>query len=199
MLYLVFVLNANAPAFRDTLAYDLIIALLVGVVSGIIASGLFFLVLRIFKPRIRIAKEIVKQIINKENGEIEIHYWFKFINMTKADIENISIDLFLMEDYFNGSAKNYETKRLKIARSEIKFLVGLNKRSKDTFNNCVQMKILEPLEEKWNGKKEWMQLHIDSKHSQSGRRKVQVMKFQDPERTIVVGKFDSGENFKILN
>ncbi|MEP5829723.1 MAG: hypothetical protein ABJ300_05610, partial [Maribacter dokdonensis] len=177
--------------FRDTLGYDLMIATITGILSGIIASSLFFLALRVFKPKIIISDKIVRQQTTNEEGDQIIVYWFKFINMTKADIENVSIDLFIMEDYFNGSAKNYNTKRLNIAQPEFKFLTGKKSRSKETYNNCVQMMIKEPLEEKWNGKKEWLHVQIDSKHSQSGRRKVHVKKYQDPTSSIVSGKFDS--------
>ncbi|WP_291870581.1 hypothetical protein [Maribacter sp.] len=202
-MYLQFLLQTTDVVveyvFRESLEYDLLIATITGILSGIIASGLFFLTLRVFKPKIQIASKIVKQQTTNDLGEPEIIYWFKFINMTKADIENVSIDLFLMEDFFNGSAKNYNTKRLKIAQPEFKFLTGKGKRSTETYNNCVQMKILEPLEEMWNGKKEWLHLQIDSTHSQSGRRKVHVKKYQDPSSAISNGKFDSGENFNILN
>jgi len=184
--------------FRETMAYDLILAIGTGVVSGIIAALIFFLILRIFKPIILISDKIVKQMVIKEGKEV-FYYVFKFINMTKSDIENVSIDLFLMEDYFNGNAKNYKTKRLEVAVPEFKFLTGTKYKNKDIHNNCVQMVIKEPLEEKWNGEKEWLHVQIDSTHSKSGRRKVYVKTFKDPNNSIVTGKFDSGENFKIIN
>lgn len=185
--------------FRETLAYDLLIALGIGVVAGIIASSLFFLVLRVFKPKIVICDKIVKEIKKKTYGEVEFVYRFKIINKTRANIENVSIDLFLMEDYFNGSAKNYKTKRLTIAQPEFKFLTGTKNKNKEIHNNCVQMVIREPLEKLWNGEREWLHLQIDSKHSKSGRRKVFVKTFKDPINTIIIGRFDSGENFNILS
>ena len=101
-------------SFRDTLAYDLIIAL----ITGLLAAALFFLALRIWKPRIKIGSKIVKTEKTDEKGNKTYIYTFKFINKTISNIENVSIDLFLMEDYFNGSAKNYKTKKLKIAQHQ---------------------------------------------------------------------------------
>ena len=72
-------------------------------------------------------------------------------------------------------------------------------RNKETYDNCIQMVIREDLELIWNGSKEWLHLQIDSTHSKSGRRKVQVQLYKDPSNTIKKGRFDSGENFKILN
>lgn len=180
--------------FRDTLAYDLIIALL----TSLMAAGAFFLFLRIFKPKISISDKIVRTSKTNENGDTEYKYVFKIINKTRADIENVSIDLFLMEDYFNGSAKNYKTKKLKIAQSEFNFLTGRKRRNKEINNNCVQMTIKEPLEDLWNGQKEWLHVQIDSTHSKSGRRTVHVKTYKDPSNTIINGKFDSGENFNII-
>lgn len=176
----------------------MLIALGTGIISGVIAASIFFIALRIFKPRIVISDKIVKKLRTNEDGSKEWFYVFKFINKTKSDIENVSIDLFLMEDYFSGSAKNYKFKKLEIAQSEFNFLIGRKNKDKEIHNNCVQMRIKEPLEEIWNGKREWLHVQIDSTHSKSGRRKVQVKTYKDPSNSIVDGRFDSGENFDIL-
>jgi len=181
-------------SFRDTLAYDLIIAL----ITGLLAAALFFLALRIWKPRIKIGSKIVKTEKTDEKGNKTYIYTFKFINKTISNIENVSIDLFLMEDYFNGSAKNYKTKKLKIAQPNFNFLTGTRNKNKEIHNNCVQMSIREPLEDLWNGEREWLHLQIDSTHSKSGRRAVNVKTYKDPLNTIVLGKFDSGDNFNII-
>jgi hypothetical protein len=181
-------------SFRDTLAYDLIIAL----ITGLLAAALFFLALRIWKPRIKIGSKIVKTEKTDEKGNKTYIYTFKFINKTISNIENVSIDLFLMEDYFNGSAKNYKTKKLKIAQPNFNFLTGTRNKNKEIHNNCVQMSIKEPLEDLWNGEREWLHLQIDSTHSKSGRRAVNVKTYKDPLNTIVLGKFDSGDNFNII-
>jgi hypothetical protein len=104
-----------------------------------------------------------------------------------------------MEDYFHGSHKNYHSKELKIGRPEFKYMKGRYNKDKVIFDNCVQMRINEDLESIWNGGKEWLQLQIDSTHSKSGRRRVHVQVFKDPANTIKLGKFDSGESFKIIN
>lgn len=185
--------------FKNTVAYDLLMVTGTGVLSGIIAAAIFFLILRIFKPKIVISDKIVKQLrTNRKDGETEYVYKFKFINMSKSDIENVSIDFFLMEDFFNGSAKNFKTKSLQLAQPEFKFLVGLNNKNHDIHNNCVQMSIREPLEELWDGQKEWLQVQIDSTHSKSGRRRVHIKNYKDPKNTISIGKFDSGDNFTII-
>tara|TARA_R110002033_G_C3837675_1_gene234529 strand:- start:401 stop:967 length:567 start_codon:yes stop_codon:yes gene_type:complete len=180
--------------FKETVAYDLLIAIL----TGLLSAGAFFLVLRVFKPKIKICDKITRIPIKLEDGTDSFKYQFKFYNATYSNIENVSIDLFLMEDFFHGSGKDYNTKELKIAQPSFKFLVGKADKDKEIHNNCVKMTIKEDLESFWNGKREWLHLQIDSTHSKSGRRKVYVKTFKDPTVSIVNGCFDSGENFNII-
>lgn len=191
-------LEAVQIPFRDTLTFDLLMALGIGVISGVIAALIFFLIMRVLKPRIIISNKIVKECVKKDDGTEEFVYRFKFINKTRSNIENVSIDLFLMEEYFNGTGKNYSSKGLTLAKPEFKFLAGTNEKNGENHNNCVQMRITEDLEKVWNGEKEWLHVQIDSTHAKSGRRKVYVKRYTDSKNTICEGKFDSGENFDII-
>ena len=178
--------------------YDLTLALITGVFSGILAAAMFFLILRIWKPNIAISDKIVKQIKTNASGEEEIFYYFKFVNKTKADLENVSIDLVLREEYYNGNSKNYTNKYLRLSKPEIKYLIGRDNKNHDIHDNCILMRIKEPLEDLWNGDSECLRVEIDSRHSKSGRRRVIPQNYTDPSNTIINGKFDSGENFNII-
>lgn len=180
--------------FKDSVVYDLLIAIL----TGLLSAGAFFLVLRVFKPRIKICDKITKMPIVLEDGTDSFKYQFKFYNATASNIENVSIDLFLMEDFFHGSAKDYNIKELKVAQPSFKFLTGTSDKDKEIHNNCVKVTIKEDLETLWNGKREWLHLQIDATHSKSGRRKVYIKTFKDPAVSIVNGSFDAGENFNII-
>jgi hypothetical protein len=188
------VIKSSEILFKETVTYDLLIALITGVLSCLI----FFGILRIFRPNIKTCNVICKKEITDSSGNKSNQYSIKFYNMTFSDIENVSVDLFLMEDYFHGTAKNYKYKKLNLAQPEFKYLTGRINRNKERYDNCVQMVIVEDLEKIWNGSKEWLHLQIDSTHSKSGRRKVKVQLYKDPNNTIKNGKFDSGENFNII-
>lgn len=192
----IFVLLDTIPIekpFGDTVWYDLLIALFTGLLSCI----LFFLMLRIFKPRIRTCNVICKTN-DTEDGNPIVKYYVKFYNKTYSDIENVSVNLLLLEDYRNGSGKNFKVKELKLTRSQIKNIPGIANRDKEIHNNCVQMNIEADLEKIWDGKREWMELHIDCTHSKSGRRLVHIQRYTDPKSTIKEGRFDSGENFNVI-
>ncbi len=179
--------------FGDTVWYDLLMALFTGVLSCVI----FYLTLRVFKPRIKTCSVICKEI-EISGGKQKVEYYLKFINTTFSDIENVSINLLLIEDYIHGSGKNFTGKELKLKRYDIKNIPGKWRKNKEIHNNCVQMLIDEDLETLWDGKKEYLELHIDCTHSKSGRRLVHVQKYTDVIKTIKVGRFDSGENFNII-
>lgn len=199
MTWLLILINKTIPVveaipFKETVWYDLLLAL----ITGIISSVIFFGILRVFKPRIKTCNIISKSPYKDDDGNIKYNYHFKFINKTFADIENVSLELMLMEDYFNGTSKNFTSKNLTLVRPEFKFLKGKWNKDKEIHNNCVQMRVVEDLEEIWNGDREWLQLQIDSTHSKSGRRSVHVQVFKDPKNTIKIGKFNSGENFDLI-
>lgn len=193
-LLLVLLQEKSEILFKDTVTYDLLIALITGVLSCVI----FFGILRVFRPNIRTCNVICKNVITDKLGNKINRYCIKFYNSSFSDIENVSVDLFLMEDYFHGTAKNYKYKKLNLAQPEFKYLTGRINRNKEIYDNCVQMVILEDLEKIWNGSREWLHLQIDSTHSKSGRRKVKIQLYKDPNNTIKMGKFDSGENFNII-
>jgi hypothetical protein len=187
-LYILLVVAiALKKEFGETVWYDLLIALFTGILSCLI----FYLVLRIFKPNIKTCSIICKELESLDN-EITTRYYFKFINKTYSDIENISINLLLIEDYIHGSGKNFSGKELKLKRYDFKNIPGKWTKNKEIHNNCVQMLIDEDLENLWDGKKEYLELQIDCTHSKSGRRLVHV------QNTIKNGRFDSGENFNII-
>ncbi|OXB04954.1 hypothetical protein [Flavobacterium pectinovorum] len=180
-------------SFGDTFWYDLLIALFTGVLSCLI----FYLALRIFKPNIKTCSILCKEIETFDD-KTKTRYYFKFINKTYSDIENVSINLLLIEDYIHGSGKNFIGKELKLKRYDFKNIPGKRRKNKEIHNNCVQMLIDEDLEKLWDGRKEYLELQIDCTHSKSGRRLVHVQKYTDVKNTIKNGRFDSGENFNII-
>jgi len=187
------------PSLETSILYDLGLALGIGVVSGLIATAIFFAFMRYFIPKIVFGNVISKELNEEHKGDTpKYKYYIKFYNDTGVNIDNVSIDLLLMEAYINGTGKNFKSTRLKIEQNGFKFLAGKDNKDVDLTNNCVQISILEDLESIWDGKTMWLHLQIDSFHSVSGRRKVHVTKFKDPTNTIKMGKFDSGETFKII-
>lgn len=182
------------------LLVDFLLALVTGVVSGVIAAYFYLRLTQLRKPKMEIGKCICKSVRPKNESatEKETVYHIKFINFTKHNIENISLDLFLMKDYFYGNGKNYKATRLKLKVNNFSFISGTKEKDKVIHNNCVQLTIDENLDKIWKGDHDWLQLQITAYHSVSGFRKVFVKKFTSPEMVIKDGKFDSGHTFEII-
>ncbi len=172
--------------------------ILTGVIAGVIAAFVFFLIMQSVKPRIKISDKICRTMVPSSENGITKKFMMKFYNLTWSNIEDVSIDLFLMEDYFNGSAKDFKAKRLNLRVTNFKFISGTKSKhfSKDIWNNCVKFTILDDLDKMW-GKKDWLHLQITSYHATSGKRKVFIQKFTSTS-CIEDGIFDSGQTFKII-
>lgn len=159
------------------------------------------------KPNIQISTEIAKERmvddneapILDEHGDYMYEYVIKIINYTKSDIEDVSYQLFIMEDWFRGNGKIYTSRELKFKKSNsMKLLVGVDSKDESIDNNCRQIVIKGDLERDWDKNKEWLEFQIVSYHSKSGSRKVHKRKFTDRKRHVVEGYFDTGHNFNII-
>lgn len=186
---------------------SILISLIIGIVAGIISAIVFYWLMRRIKPKISIGPQIAKERalcekgkpIKDDEGNYIYEYVIKIINYTKANIEDVSYQLFIMEDYFRGNGKMYETRKLEFKKSNsMKFLVGTKEKDHTIDNNCRQIVIAGNLEEEWDKNKEWLEFQIVSYHSKSGSRKVHKMKYTDRATQIIEGYFDTGHNFTII-
>lgn len=182
-------------------------SLFIGVVSGIISAVIFYYIMMSVKPDIKISSQIAKErkVDNNENpildanGNYIYEYVIKIINYTKSDVEDVSYQLFIMEDWFRGNGKIYTARELKFEKSNsMKLLVGTDTKDNTIDNNCRQIVIKGDLEKDWDKNKEWLEFQIVSYHSKSGSRKVNKIKYTDRTRHIVEGYFDTGHNFDII-
>lgn len=185
----------------------LLSSLIIGIVSGVISAIIFYFIMMSVKPDIRISNVIAKErkvdsnatpILDAE-GNFVYEYVIKIINYTKSDVEDVSYQLSIMEDWFRGNGKMYESRELDFEKSNsMKLLVGINSKDETIHNNCRQIVIKGDLEKDWDKNKEWIEFQIVSYHSKSGSRKVHKGKFTDRSRHIVEGYFDTGHNFDII-
>jgi hypothetical protein len=192
---------------------SIIITLSFGVIAGVISAITYYFILRIIKPKIIISPYIAKskikvkkEITNPDTGETEIteieeyEYVIKIINKTKSNVEDVSYQLFIMEDYLHGTGKNYTARSLSFkGKNHMSFLVGKKDKNKAINDNCRQIRILSDLEKDWDKKTEWLQFQIISYHSKSGSRIVHTKKYNTPSDVYIKkGSFDTGETFKII-
>jgi len=177
----------------------ILITLIFGVIAGVISAITFYYLMKMIKPNIEISEHIARRQVDN-NGKMEYEYVIKIINRTKSNVEDVSYQLFIMEDYFHGTGKNYSARELNfMGANSMKFLTGKDEKNESYHDNCRQIRIKGDLEGEWDEKKEWLQFQIVSYHSKSGSRKVHKRKYTNPSVTIKDGLFDSGETFEILS
>lgn len=178
-----------------------------GSVAGVISAYVFYLLMRYFKPVIEISEKIVKerlrddrgQFILNENGEYIYEYLIKIINKTKSDIEDVSYQLFILEDYFKGDGKIFELRELEFKKNnKVKSIAGVKNKDKEKHNNCRLITIKGDLEKEWDKNREWVEFQIESYHSKSGSRKVHKQIYIDRHTNIVEGYFKTGHCFEII-
>lgn len=86
---------------------------------------------------------------------------------------------------------------MELRNNSYKFISGIREKNHEIHNNCVQIVILDDLEEKWTGENDWLHLQVTAYHSRSGSRKVFVQKFTNPN-VIKEGEFCFGHTFNIM-
>lgn len=178
--------------------FELITGLLTGFLSGIFVTVFLFIVRLGMRPKIKISPVIVERVRkNKETNEENTVWQIKLINKTLFNIENISLDLFIMEDYFHGDAKNYTTKKLNLKIDSFKFIKGKWYKNKELNDNCILVTVSDNITQIWNDRKSWLQFQVVAYHSLSGFRKVSVKKYRDFRDCVIKGEFKGGETFEV--
>ncbi|WP_138432380.1 hypothetical protein [Winogradskyella algicola] len=192
------------------IALDVCLTLFYGIISGVVAAVVYYYIMKSIKPKIEISDHIAKEKkldengnhIKDEHGNLQYEYVLKIINRTKSNIEDVSYQMFIMEDWFEGPTvgnKNYEARDIAFKkRNSVKFIVGTKEKNTTYFDNCRQIALNGNLEKEWDKNNEWVEFQIVSYHSKSGSRKVHKMKYTDRKSHIVCGKFNSGETMEII-
>lgn len=168
-----------------------------GVISGIIVTLFFFLLRISVKPRIKVSQFIVRRNRkNLETGEVNEVFQIKFYNASWSSIEDVTIDFYLMNDWYSSDKKSFAAIPIKLNLDSFKFLPGKLKRNKELNDNCVVVTLHGNLDEIWKDKHDWLELHITAYHSLSGFRKVKKRTYKGL-KCIEKGKFADGEVFKL--
>ena len=169
----------------------LIASLVLGIISGLIASYLFLIgYLKKKRPIIEIS-----QYISKVDYKGEINYFFKFINKTDSEIFDVHIEPTFYKPVGDFNGRN---------------LVGADITLKDNFSayipcdtandehnlHAMRIRTTDDLEKDWTDESSFIRLTIIAKHSLSGLNKVFVKDFLSKD-CITTKKFLSGNDLNV--
>ncbi|MFV5686375.1 hypothetical protein ACM55I_13105 [Flavobacterium sp. GB2R13] len=167
------------------------ISLLIGIISGLIASYLFLIFyLKKKRPIIKISN-----YISKIEYKGEINYFFKFINATNSEIFDIHIETTFYKPVgdFNGS--NLVGNDITLKDNFSAYIPCENKN--DSHNlHAMRVRTVDEIEKDWIDESSFIRLTIIAKHSLSGLNKVFHKDFLSKD-CITTKKFLSGNSLDV--
>lgn len=168
-----------------------IISLIVGVVSGLIASYLFLIFyLKNKRPVITISK-----YISKVEYKGETNYFFKFVNQTKSEIFDIHIETTFYKPVGDFNGTNLVGTDINLKDNFAAYIPCENKM--DTHNlHAMRIRTTDDIEKDWTDESSFIRLTIIAKHSLSGFNKVFHKDYLSKD-CITTKKFQSGNNLDV--
>lgn len=168
-----------------------LISLLIGVISGGLASYLFLIYyLGRKKPKIEISEHI-----SKVNFKGEVNYFFKFVNKTDSEIFDVRVEATFFKPIGDLNGTNLQGIDIPLKDS---FFMYIPKASPTDQHNlhCMRLRTTEDLEEKWTDDSSKIRLTVIGRHSLSGFNQVFFKEFNS-KRCITSKQFISGDSLEV--
>jgi hypothetical protein len=167
---------------------------LFGLTYAIVASLVFlFIVLFLFKPKIKIAPYLCKVA----NVGAVPYYSFKFVNMSFFPAHDVKIELHKIRKIPMGEGKyNNEREKLELVNGQVSHVPGraLFWNRKDTDPHCLTVRSIENIGEILNDPYNGISLQVGLRHGLTGLSKVLDQEYGSGT-TIANGRFKPGTKF----
>ncbi|RYE27620.1 MAG: hypothetical protein EOP42_18965 [Sphingobacteriaceae bacterium] len=179
-----------------------------GIVSGIIASGIFLIIISSLKPKIVISDKIASQYLKIRGKDIHV-YFFKIINKSLFfRIYDLKVNAYVCDNIpnINGNDTKYSDITLKggdqwvLNKLNFRHLLQNFLRGEKTLESrsdyAAQFTSFENLENLIK-KNSYIVIQVLAKHSLTGFSSIQTMKYQHNSK-IEKGCFLSGNSCRIV-
>ena len=171
---------------------DYIVAILIGVLSSIVASIIFILFLCRLRPKIIISPEIAKwKTINGERI-----YQIKVINKTGRSIMNIKAKLSLVTYRERPGGRTPATEKIPLYKSEVMELSKFDLEDTED-NHAFRFGTYIDIEKLWNDEESFFRFKVYGTDSFSGFGEVFVQDYHIKKSPIVEGDFHAGNSLEI--
>ncbi|HEV2481107.1 MAG TPA: hypothetical protein VGS79_15650 [Puia sp.] len=168
-----------------------------GLTYAIVASLIFlFLVLWLFKPKIRIAPYVCRI---GDRGEA-VYYSFKIVNVSFFPAHDVKIELHKTRRITMGAGKyNNERERITLVNGEISHLPARQPfwRRKDSDPHCLTVRSIEDISEILEDPNKGISLQVSLRHGLTGLPKVFDQEYGQGT-PIKNGRFAPGTKFEKL-
>lgn len=172
---------------------DNLAAIILGVLSSLVASIIFLLFLTRLRPKIEISDQISKSV----SSSGKTIYRIKIINRTRVPIINVKAQLHRMIPNTVPGGIIYISKEITFQRHEIMELSKFDKKDK-TASYAYRFRSYDVLEDLWQDDTQaYLRFRIYATHSVSGFSRVFRKDYFTKRNTIITGEFDFGASMKV--
>lgn len=160
----------------------------IGILCGIISSGMFLLILSRLKPHVLISEDICKY---PSDGKFK----FKFVNKSNFKAEDVYFHVYLVTEYTTGDNMKDRKRELVFSSKYTIMEIQAKQKGNPTNPHAVRVPIDTDVERLLDSPFKSLQLSLSVKHSLSGFRKVFSKTYTRSQiKTGFV--FESGDNLR---
>lgn len=172
----------------------LVVGLATGLLSGIVASVLFTMLSRCFKPKIVIADKITKT--DEGHGPV---YRVKFVNLSKHYAKNVHITAQFIDRKNAHKEKGVivQTRPLKFVRTDFQFVAPYDTKDNEA-RYAVRLRFQDNIEELWKDPDHTaLEFSIYCENEMNGVGKV-FKKIYPTPKSIAKGTYETEKSTKII-
>lgn len=168
---------------------DFLLSLLSGVISGVVASGVFYLYMTRLRPNIFIC-----DLIAKSSNDKGTFFAFKIYNSSnRFDILDLKAELLLKTPFNSDGGQNFRISKIDLVRDKVMILPRCSKKNNKEGDFALILTTREDIDQLWNSDSQHIEFHIQAKHSFSGATKSYTKKFYTKRTSIKEGMFTFGK------
>ncbi|GEM_PF-4208406 len=160
-----------------------------GLISGIVASAVFYFYMHRMRPRLFICDHIAKS--QDKDG---VYYCFKVYNLSsKYDILDLKFEVMLKTPFNSHGGQNYKIDRFTLKKENIMLIPRCSKKNETDGSYALVMTTRDDVESLWSNDAQLIELHVHARHSFSGATKSYAKKFYTKSASIKSGMFTFGK------
>ncbi len=170
---------------------QLLANIVVGVLSGLLSSALFFFLLRRLRPHIEISPSIAKSC---QGGYI--YYDFKIINRSKRSAINIQAYLVLATQTNVEGGPIYKTRGIDFTNHSFFELGPFSATDSDAYY-ALRVTTVQDIDNMWVGEESHLRLRIMATDAESGFSRAFMHDFRVKRNSIKSGQHEFGSSLRV--
>ena len=164
------------------------------VLTSFSASLLFFLMMALFRPRMKLSTQIASHWQQQLKQTV---FQVKLYNRSWIPAIDIKVEAILVDRQHHNHGILLHTTELKFVRCEISKLNGFRSGDKEA-KYAWRMTVLDDLSAMWTSPTQYLELTVKARHPWSGFPRWFINKYYLDTNPIVPGRFKTGKSMDIV-